>query len=1310
MRAVKATKNDNVPGCLLLDVLFISLLTVVSQICRKLSCNGNPAKKIKPGGSKTIYVGRIYEVDKNSGGIETGTKTYYPTAGAMRIGSTLYYVLKDHLGSASVVTDANGNMTQRNVGALTFDLAYDAENRLVLVTGNGVPPTSTPPPSATPSQTATQTATKTNTPSSTPTKTSTPSLTPTKTDTPAATSTFTLTPTTTNTPGGPTATPSPTFTLTPTITNTPSGATATPTATSSVYTYTSQPDGTNGVDTYIVNKNATTNYGTDVALGIGEHNNATNSIARTLIKFDLSSIPANAVITSASLSLWTGLDYSNNDRTIRVYRLLTPFDESQATWNESATGVSWQMAGASGSNDHESTEIGSVLILANETNGVEKQISLTPAKIQELVSGALTNNGFIIIADTELNDRFNYKSSDSTTASNRPKLVIQYTLPQGRAPVSSPVLAYTLPLNGGGQGGGHFTSYHFLPPQQSGSLTFTPSDDAYIYQTNGSTNYGADPTLPTDNSPVKHFLLKFNVSGVNGQPITNAKLRLYAVDNSDKGGDFYRVSDNTWVEGTVTWNNAPAADTTLLASLGSVSPNNWYEVDVSSLITGDGTYSFRISSTSSNGADYSSKEGANAPQVVIQTSSGPTATQTPTATVTPSHTLTATQTPTNAPPSGDKDTTGVFHPSNVTWYLKNTNATGPADIQINYGLTTDYPVMGDWDGNGTTTLGIYRNGSFYLRNSNTNGNADIVFAFGASGDQPIAGDWDGDGIDTIGVYQSSTGTFILGSSNNAGTAVQTFSFGMSGDVAIVGDWNGDGLDTTGVFRPSTGVFYLKNSNDQSPADLQFTFGAPGDQPVAGDWNNDGIDTIGVYRNGTFYLRNANSTGNADLAFALGVSGDLPIAGNWDGQPPPVSPTHTPGPTPTKTPTARLTPTNPPNPTPPPAAIFSNATFTYDGDGKRVKSAMTTNLGTTTTYFAGAHYEVTDGVITKHYYAGAQRIAMRSNGIVFFTLGDHLGSTSLTTFANGNVVSELRYKAWGEVRYGSGNTPTKYTYTGLYSYTSDFGLMFYNARWYDPYITQFSQPDSIIPDPYNPQSYDRYSYALNNPIRYTDPSGHRICEDRGDGCKPYTHADQINDLKLIIKDQFKWNVKGNDWTVKELETIYQTGSDILAYANEATGGNGLDWMHYAFGNTTIEHVGFTDGHSDTWPTLFGPRIRLNDNWLNDAWGAEVVFAHELGHVWDINSGFTASGEMNRDLGGSSWCFFCAPGDGVPQWKPSYHTTISGDAYGNTQRNEYFAEAFSATIYNPADAPAGVSQWVRSQMLIDVTRYLFPGGLQ
>ncbi len=230
------------------------------------------------------------------------------------------------------------------------------------------------------------------------------------------------------------------------------------------------------------------------------------------------------------------------------------------------------------------------------------------------------------------------------------------------------------------------------------------------------------------------------------------------------------------------------------------------------------------------------------------------------------------------------DTTGVFRPSNGALYLKNSNTSGFADVQINYGLAGDYPVVGDWDGDGDVTIGIYRNGSFYLRNSNTIGFADIVFPFGAPGDQPIAGDWNNDGIDTIGVYRSSNGTFFLRNSNTFGAPDMIFALGIPGDVGITGDWNGDGIDTTGVFRPSNGVIFLKNTNITGFADIALNYGLPGDSPVMGDWNNDGIDTIGVYRNGQFMLRNSNTIGFADIVFALGIPGDHPIAGNWDGLP------------------------------------------------------------------------------------------------------------------------------------------------------------------------------------------------------------------------------------------------------------------------------------------------------------------------------------------------------------------------------------------------------------------------------------------
>jgi plastocyanin len=236
----------------------------------------------------------------------------------------------------------------------------------------------------------------------------------------------------------------------------------------------------------------------------------------------------------------------------------------------------------------------------------------------------------------------------------------------------------------------------------------------------------------------------------------------------------------------------------------------------------------------------------------------------------------------DAAPARGVTKTGVFRPSTGELFLKNSNSSGFADTLIIFGNPGDYPLAGDWNGDGIDTVGIYRDGVFYLRNTNTTGFADIVVPFGSPGDQPIAGDWNGDGVDTIGIYRN--GTFYLRNSNTAGAPDLVFTLGDPGDVGIAGDWNGDGITTCGVFRPSNGIIYLKNSNTTGFADLSFVYGNAGDKPVAGDWNGDGIDTVGIYRSGVFFLSNSNATGFADTSFVLGNSGDFPIAGNWNGSP------------------------------------------------------------------------------------------------------------------------------------------------------------------------------------------------------------------------------------------------------------------------------------------------------------------------------------------------------------------------------------------------------------------------------------------
>ena len=176
-----------------------------------------------------------------------------------------------------------------------------------------------------------------------------------------------------------------------------------------------------------------------------------------------------------------------------------------------------------------------------------------------------------------------------------------------------------------------------------------------------------------------------------------------------------------------------------------------------------------------------------------------------------------------------------------------------------------------------------------------------------------------------------------------------------------------------------------------------------------------------------------------------------------------------------------------------SGLVTLATYTYDGDGVMVKSV----IDSVTTFYVGGYYEIeVDGANTterKYYSAAGMRIALRTqvNGgeeTLNWLLSDHLGSTSMTTDASGNVVSEVRYSAFGEMRYQNGTTPTDYLYTGQRQ-EAELGLYYYVARWYDPAIGRFIQADTIVPDPDNPIAFDRYAYAYNNPLNYIDSSGH-----------------------------------------------------------------------------------------------------------------------------------------------------------------------------------------------------------------------------
>jgi hypothetical protein len=245
------------------------------------------------------------------------------------------------------------------------------------------------------------------------------------------------------------------------------------------------------------------------------------------------------------------------------------------------------------------------------------------------------------------------------------------------------------------------------------------------------------------------------------------------------------------------------------------------------------------------------------------------------------------------------DSVGVYRPTARQFHLRHCNVSGPADVIIPFGEPGDVGLAGDWVGSGTTTIGVFRaaegptHNTFLLRNSNSPGPPErTIVGFGQAGDLPIVGDWDGNGTTTIGLFRPAAGPhpnmFLLRNTNSPGSPdVMIVGFGQAGDLPIVGDWDGNGTTTIGLFRPAAGphpnMFLLRNTNSSGPPDISISgFGAPGDLPVVGDWNGDRRTKIGLYRpsTGQFFLRFENGLGAPNVIVDLGFSGDEPLAGHW----------------------------------------------------------------------------------------------------------------------------------------------------------------------------------------------------------------------------------------------------------------------------------------------------------------------------------------------------------------------------------------------------------------------------------------------
>jgi RHS repeat-associated protein len=1008
------------------------------------------------------------EVTGGTEGLYSEGYAYDPATGNLREkGGVVYaydpshpHAVTDLDGEQRFWYDANGGMVQRVVDSNKIQtLYYDTDNRLIGVDIGGEMPTAMP----------------------TSTPTSSPTITP--------TSTITFTPTST-------ATPLPEI-------------------------ITIQPGPENGVDTMIDEYNPNKNYGADEGLFLISTGNYRRNV---LIKFELGSIPDGAVILSATLTLFGKENGGFGEGgTFGLYRLhgdRQTWSESETNWQIYQSGSNWSEAGA---NAQEGDFYGGALWTGSLPEpGSNLVMDLDPGEFQKLLNDG---NYGLVIRNTSIKsgDRYYYSSEDDN-ASRRPKLVVTYSQPNV-IPTSTPTLDSTTLVTSTPVASltstptSNITPTDTIEPTASyapthtstSTVTFTPTGtptppyNQITVGANVSTHQECDWNVnfnyTVEEGEDRLLVVSFvhrrdNHQGVWGASYDGIGMHL-AASKGDPGGD-HAIAYIYYLE------NPPVGTHNVNIGLNSAciiaSAMTLYGVDLTDPLVTTGTEGWNRTYTSltlaSNpgdmavdvvGADGSgglgqgqnqverwedvkkggdwymkaagSTEGSQGQRVIMSynllynrdfahaaavfrsrqgpppTSTPiPTDTYTPTPIPSPTVPLTSTWTPTETSiPSATPIPPATLTPAvSPTPTLEPTSTSTPTMTPTATNVSTEVV---------TCTLPVQlvsQNMSATASNSHETSSpsmavdGDLNSAWNAGGHAPHWIEID------LGHERSISTLRLYVAQLPAGRTVH--------EVQVAGDDRD--FETKHIFDGQT------DNGDI----LEYSF-CP-------------------YLDSVRYIKISTTLSPSWVAWY-----EIEIFA--------LSPTATPTLTPTDTPTATPTRTEiTPMPMQPLPPSPHDANFYYDGDGNRVMSIVD---GVATVYIGDYYeYEVGTGITRSYYGSGS---VMREVGAsdpeangVFYLLKDHLGSTNLTVDSLGNVIGEMRYKAWGETRYTSGTTPTDFNYTAQRQ-EPDLGFYYYKARWYDPALGRFMQADTIIPEAGNPISFDRYGYVFNNPVVYTDSSGH-----------------------------------------------------------------------------------------------------------------------------------------------------------------------------------------------------------------------------
>jgi hypothetical protein len=337
-------------------------------------------------------------------------------------------------------------------------------------------------------------------------------------------------------------------------------------------------------DAYVAGEVAGSNFGQTTDL-----QSDMSPVRESYLKFDLTPL-AGLNITQATLRMFVTSGSGNAQNVKQV---------TDIAWTENALTF----------NNRPAKAATITTFTPGSTTGAYIQVPITSA----VASGA---GSFISIAlDNSGSDGFTFNSAES--AANKVELVVQWsgggaagTPSPSPVPTTTTAPTATAAPTATPTGGA-------LPP---GGLILNPVDDAYVAGELPTSNFGQTTDLQSDMSPVRESYLKFDLTSLAGVTVTEARLRMFVTSGSANAQNIKQVSNTTWTENALNFNNRPAKGATIATFTHGSTTGVWREVIITSHVAANAgaLMSLAVDSSGSDGFDFNSAEAAaNRVELVI---------------------------------------------------------------------------------------------------------------------------------------------------------------------------------------------------------------------------------------------------------------------------------------------------------------------------------------------------------------------------------------------------------------------------------------------------------------------------------------------------------------------------------------------------------------------------------------------------------------------------------------------------------------------------------------------------------------------